>query len=92
MRIDWPFAILAVLVSATLGGMAGANLAAAFDRPTVRELEARPEPSALPRGLKRFHDASEGVTCWRMDGREGISCLPDQWLASARMDDSEATP
>jgi hypothetical protein len=46
---------------------------------------AHPVPRALPEGVSKFHDASEEVTCWREDA--SISCLPDQWLASARVDD-----
>lgn len=46
----------------------------------------RPEPHALPLDVTKFHDASEEVTCWRREGG-GISCLPDQWLASARAQD-----
>lgn len=49
---------------------------------TVAEAEAAPTPRALPVGVERFHDASEAVTCWQRAGA-GLSCLPDQWLASA---------
>lgn len=67
-------------------------------RSTIREAEAAPVPRALPEGIDRFHDASEAVTCWRTSGvaaggyetGSGLSCLPDQWLASARIE--SATP
>lgn len=57
---------------------------------TVRAAEAAPAPSELPYDISRFHDAAQGVTCWRATSgggsytTTGISCLPDQWLASAR--------
>lgn len=57
---------------------------------TVRAAETAPAPSELPYGVKRFHDASQGVTCWVTGpyvdtyNLTGVSCLPDQWLASAR--------
>lgn len=49
----------------------------------TREANATPVPRELPLGVERFHDAAEGATCWRAGG-PGLSCLPDQWLASAR--------
>jgi len=55
---------------------------------TVRQVEALPEPAALPRGVSRFHDAVEEVTCWTHV--KGLSCLPDQWLASARIETDPA--
>jgi hypothetical protein len=60
-------------------------------RETIREAEAAPVPSALPGNVTTFHDASNEVTCWRavqsgpqFSTQVSISCLPDQWLASAR--------
>lgn len=73
--------LLALLPAAFIAGRATDP-----QRLTVRQMEAVPVPRELPPGLYRLHDAGEGVTCWRMDGREGISCLPDQWLASARIE------
>lgn len=59
-------------------------------RETVRSAEATPVPSALPMNVDRFHDASEDVTCWQLKGAYGkpvgLACLPDQWLASARIE------
>jgi hypothetical protein len=53
--------------------------------------DAKPIPRALPEDVSKFHDASEKVTCWKLNngyGRDvGISCLPDLWLASARAQD-----
>lgn len=63
---------------------------------TVREIEAQPVPRALPDGVSKFHDATDGVTCWTSThiGRAGreigsMACMPDAWLASAR-DDAQA--
>lgn len=60
---------------------------------TVSAIESRPVPRELPAGIDRFHDAAEGVTCWRAwkfdsegSGAVGVSCLPDQWLASTRQE------
>jgi hypothetical protein len=47
-------------------------------RVTVRQAEAAQ--------IVRLHDAEQAVTCWRVVGGDGLSCLPDQWLASARID------
>jgi hypothetical protein len=51
--------------------------------------DEKPIPRALPDDVVKFHDASEEVTCWKLNngyGRDvGISCLPDQWLASSRV-------
>ncbi|MEP7041886.1 MAG: hypothetical protein ABI843_02420 [Dokdonella sp.] len=49
----------------------------------------RPVPLALPDDVVKFYDASDDVTCWRVrnadaDEAGGISCLPQQWLVSAR--------
>lgn len=75
---DRPFriramALLALLPFAFIGGcISGAS-----------DVDA-PVPRALPLDVKKFHDASAEVTCWQATGSGGISCLPDQWLASAR--------
>lgn len=59
--------------------------------PTVRDIEGVPVPRELPAAVERFHDAAEGVTCWRTNvgysTGEGISCLPDQWLLTAQADE-----
>jgi hypothetical protein len=63
---------------------------------TIRQAEAAPAPRDLPAGIVRLHDASNEVTCWLVSGRvadsgyatTGLSCLPDQWLASARIEDT----
>ncbi len=59
---------------------------------TVRQVEALPEPAALPADIHRFHDAVEEVTCWTFGTSTsgGIACLPDQWLASARIETDPA--
>ena len=63
---------------------------------TVREAEATPVPRALPDGIVKFHDASDEVTCWaatrgdQVQNYAGVSCMPDAWLASARIDDAQA--
>jgi|GEM_PF-1708167 len=63
---------------------------------TVREAEAAPVPvpSELPLGTTRFHDETEGATCWLYDlgYRGGLSCLPDQWLKPAQVDDQAVQP
>ena len=87
------FAMLALIVTlivALLCFYAGRVSGARSVALTVRQVEAAPAPRELPAEVERFHDATEGVTCWRTGvGRraEGISCLPDQWLATARKDD-----
>lgn len=76
--LAWAALILVVLVAAVVAGRVTAP------RLTVRAVESAPVPRALPANVERFHDAEEEVTCWRPIGSGGISCLPDQWLASAR--------
>lgn len=59
---------------------------------TISEAEAAPVPRELPRKVSRFHDAEQGAMCWVTSeysdgsGVGGISCLPDQWLAPARIE------
>lgn len=69
--------LLMLLPVAFVGGQA-------FGRrgPTVREIEATPAPSALPDGVRRFHDASASVTCWSASG--ALACLPDGAVALER--------
>jgi hypothetical protein len=47
-----------------------------------------PVPRALPEGVTKFHDASDEVTCWKIDDRFGnaISCLPDIALTHGRIE------
>lgn len=56
---------------------------------TIREAEAAPVPSELPDHVTRFHDDSQGATCWlartSVYTPVGISCLPDQWLKPAQI-------
>ena len=75
--------IVLTLLAAVVAGRATAP------RFSVRDAEATPIPRVLPIGVQRFHDAQEGVTCWRVEGSGGISCLPDQWLASAQLQETE---
>lgn len=79
-RLKW-VALVALFPAAFMVG----QMLARSGAPTVRAAEATPVPSELPPGIVRFHDAGEGVTCWDRRGG-GLSCLPDQWLASARDD------
>lgn len=72
----------AIVCSFVAGRLTGRSLAE-----TVRQAEGRPSPAALPEGIDRIHDASEEVTCWIDRTAGSLSCLPDQWLASARLDD-----
>jgi hypothetical protein len=80
--------LFAVLLISFIGGRATSP-----GRVTIREAEATPVASELPYGIERFHDASNEVTCWTAHGyrENGLSCLPDQWLASARINDDGAS-
>lgn len=83
---------LLVLLAAFIAGLCSGPLLDGV--PTIREAEAAPVPRALPENVARFHDASEEVTCWVVHSASvtdshyaaGVSCLPDQWLASARIE------
>lgn len=75
--------LLALLPVAFVGGRYTGGVESGVQ--TVRQVEATPQPRALPAGISRFHDASEEVTCYQVSGAPSISCLPDQWLASARV-------
>lgn len=77
---------LLVLLAAFIAGRCSAPLLDGVT--TIRQAEAAPVPRALPANVDRFHDASEEVTCWRLQNAtgSGLSCLPDQWLASARIE------
>ena len=64
---------------------------------TIRQAEAAPvaAPRELPLGITRFHDVAYGVTCWRANPgstNTPISCLPDQWLLTARDDGLDEEP
>lgn len=80
----WRPYIIAVLLLMLAALIAGRVTAPRF---TVRAAEAVPSPSALPPGVATFHDTEQDVTCWIAQG-VGMSCLPDQWLASARLEDA----
>lgn len=86
-RVRWVAyaALVAVLVAFIAGRVSGRAPGS-----TIASAEAAPVPSDLPRQVSRFHDASQGVTCWLAsnysNGVGGISCLPDQWLASWRIE------
>ncbi len=58
------------------------------ERFTIADAESEPVPRALPMDVRKFHDATEEVTCWLSDrgATVGLACLPDQWLASARIE------
>lgn len=55
---------------------------------SIRDAEAVPVPRELPIDVSRFHDATAGVTCYRIgavvSSRAALSCLPDRWLLPAR--------
>ncbi len=79
---DRPFRLRMMIMLALLPVAFIAGRVTEPNRFTIRQAEATPVPSALPIGVDTFHDASEEVTCWRIE--RGLSCLPDQWLASAK--------
>lgn len=86
----WRPAIMIALMVAAAAFIAG-RVTGQIGLESVREAEAKPVPSELPHNVQRWHDAANGVTCWQLgEARSqgaGISCLPDQWLATARLDE-----
>ena len=86
----WRPAIMVALVVAAAAFIAG-RVTGQIGLESVRDADAKPMPSELPPHVKRWHDATNGVTCWQLGEAwskgAGISCLPDQWLATARLDD-----
>jgi len=61
----------AILALLALGGC-GAAAAGSEPRP--------PDTVQGTRDLQTYHDNKRGVTCWRVEGFDGISCLPDSAL------------
>ena len=71
--------IRAAALAAALLALAGCEPA------TPEQVAARKLTNPAP-GVEAIHDEARGVTCWRIGGDRGISCLPDWMLDhSARM-------